>query len=90
MNYYIVSIKNTRKSEPYITLWRPNNAGYYWFKDMAGAYSEVEDGYHNSDDSVPITTEIAEQLFTEVTYEGKKQLAILNTETNLAIINAQH
>lgn len=89
MKYYIASLKNTKKSEPYITLWRPNNAGYCWFKDMAGVYLEIEDGYHNSGDSVPISSEIADQLFTEVTYDGRKQLAILNTPRNITIIKAQ-
>lgn len=89
MGNYIVSIKHTKKSEPYITLWRPNNAGYCWFKGMAGTYDEIEDGYHRSDDSILISDTLADELFTEVVYEGKKHSAILNTKRNMLIIKSQ-
>jgi hypothetical protein len=89
MKYYIVSVKHTKKSEPYITLWRQNDAGYCWFKDMAGTYDEIHNGYHRSVDSIPITEALADRLFTEVFYDGKKRMAILNTPTNMRIIKAQ-
>ncbi len=89
MKYYIISLKYTERSEPYITLWRPNDAGYCWFKDMAGIYTDIYEGYHRSGDSIPVAAAIVDQLFTEVTYEGKKRLAILNTKTNMAIIKEQ-
>lgn len=89
MKQYIISLKRTKKEEPYITLWRPNDRGYCWFKDLAGVYTEIEEGYHHSEDSIPISEEIADQLFVEVTDGDTKRLAILNTKTNMAIIKAQ-
>lgn len=89
MKNFIVSLRRTRKEEPYITLWLHNDRGYCWFKDMAGFYTEIKEGYHRSENSVPISEEIADQLFTEVNDCDTKRLAILNTKTNMAIIKAQ-
>lgn len=61
--YYIVSLKHTGKKDNYMTLWRPNNAGYCYAKDMAGLYHELQEGYHNSEHSLPIDLETAEKVF---------------------------
>lgn len=61
--YYVISLAHTKKSDEFITLWRPKNAGYCYSKEMAGEYETVIEGYHNSDDNMAISTEVAETLF---------------------------
>ena len=64
MTYYIISLKHTRRSDKYITLWRPLNCGYCYAKENAGKYNEIIDGYHNGDgDSLPIEVEKLDELF---------------------------
>lgn len=53
-NYYVVSLKHTHKKDKYITLWRPDNAGYCWSLKSAGIYRGYEDGYHKSEGNIPI------------------------------------
>ena len=48
---YIVSLTHTMRHEKYVTLWRPNNSGYCYSKEMAGFYENPEYGYHDNDDN---------------------------------------
>lgn len=68
---YLVSLKHTRKNDPFITLWGPNSAGYVWSTKRAGQYDELKKGYHDSDDTLPIDTEIIDRMASMVTYEGE-------------------
>lgn len=62
--YYIISLKHTRKTDKWITLWRPNNAGYCYAQSDAGIYPDYERGYHDAEgDSLPIKTHILDGLF---------------------------
>ncbi len=38
--YYQLSMKNTQKRDKMITLWRPNDRGYTYFKEGAGIYTD--------------------------------------------------
>lgn len=58
MSYYILSLGHTYRNDPYMTLWRPDNAGYCYAKENAGIYEEPEKGYHDSADNMPISTDI--------------------------------
>lgn len=40
---YIVSLTHTMRHEKYVTLWRPNNSGYCYSKEMAGFYETPTD-----------------------------------------------
>lgn len=75
---YIISLKHTNKGDQFITLWRPNDAGYCWFKEDAGKYAKPKKDYHDSDDSIPITFEDAEKLFILITYDGELKHCIPN------------
>lgn len=48
--FFIVDVREGFKGNPYITLWRPRNAGYAYPLPWAGRYTrdEIEDrpGYH--------------------------------------------
>ena len=50
--YLIMSAKHTRKSDRWITFWRPNNAGYAWRTDWMGLYEEsaivAHPGYYDN------------------------------------------
>lgn len=86
MNYYIISLKHTGKNDRFITLWRPDNAGYCWFKENAGLYDGYEKGYHDSCNNLPVPEEVANLAFSAIEYEGSKVTAILNTLGNRKIL----
>ncbi|MBF05009.1 MAG: hypothetical protein CMP76_17165 [Flavobacterium sp.] len=77
---YIVSLTHTMRHEKYVTLWRPNNSGYCYSKEMAGFYENPEYGYHDNDDNMPITEEDAKELFKELPYDGVLKMMIPNTK----------
>jgi len=76
--YYIISLKHTEKRDEYITLWRPNNAGYCYSKESAGTYEIPEKGYHDSDDNMPLSEEKADKLFIIANYDGTEKHMIPN------------
>jgi hypothetical protein len=65
MSYYIVSLKHTHKKDKFITLWRPDNKGYCWPIAAAGIYTEVEDGYHNDGENVPVPVDSVQKFLKE-------------------------
>lgn len=67
--YHVISLTHTNKRDKYITLWRPNNAGYCYSKEMAGSYETPQKGYHDSDDNMPILETDAEKLFIFAQYD---------------------
>lgn len=58
--YTVISIFNTRKDEKFFTLWK--NGGYTFFLKEAGRYTEIKDGYHNSERNIPIDQEMLDKL----------------------------
>ncbi len=66
-----------------MTLWRPDNAGYCYSKEHAGLYKEIQEGYHDDDNVLPISEELANQMFEDVLYENKyPRKMISNNLTN--------
>jgi len=76
--YLIISLTHTIRHEKYVTLWRPNNAGYCYSKDMAGVYESPDEGYHNNQDNMPILITEADNLFMNLPYNGSIRLMIPN------------
>lgn len=76
--YYIISLLHTNKHDKYITLWRPNNAGYCQTRESAGLYDTIEKGYHDSEPNMPISDIDAERLFIELNYNGELKHVIPN------------
>lgn len=84
--YYIISLKHTREDEQYLTLWRPDNGGYCYFREYAGVYDGYEKGYHDSDNNIPVLEKVLDEMFVEVEYRGEKVNAVLNTPENRKIL----
>lgn len=71
--YYIISLKHTSKTDSYLTLWRANNQGYCISQEMAGKYIEIKDGYHNSEDQLPIECKELDKLMITVENEDNRE-----------------
>lgn len=80
--FYILSLVNTLRHEEFVTLWRPNNSGYTFYKEGAGIYLDIMKGYHDSDDNMAIKLSFAKTLFVERMIEGKLQLVIPNVKSS--------
>lgn len=54
IDYFIVSLSHTEKTDKYFTLWRPDNAGYCYPLELAGLYKGYDDGYHKNSENIPV------------------------------------
>lgn len=68
--YYVISVKHTKRSDRYITLWGPDNAGYRLRLNTSGLYPEervrANIGYYNSGcDAIAVPRDVVERLATE-------------------------
>lgn len=70
--YYIISAKHTNAKDEFITLWRPDNAGYCYAKEHAGVYNGYEKGYHDTD--IVVEADKLEPLFIKVEDMGVHRL----------------
>lgn len=82
--YYIISLKHTNKTDSYLTLWRADNAGYCISKELAGIYTEIQEGYHNSEGQLPIECKELDKLMILTSNEDKKEF---NAVPNCAAIH---
>jgi hypothetical protein len=84
--YFIVSFNHTDKTDKYITLWRPSNAGYCYPIELAGKYNGYEDGYHNSDGNIPIPIVALPKKF--IVKDGRDRLCVAHTKQSIAFFKA--
>lgn len=54
MKKILVSLKHTKAVDEFITLWRANNSGYTLSLSAAGRYEDIEPGYHDSENTLPV------------------------------------
>lgn len=87
--YYLISLKHTKKQEKFMTLWRPNDSGYCFAKSMAGIYQTLEQGYHDSENTLPIKEENADGLFVDTDYDGTPQKMIPNNKSSWEAIGVK-
>lgn len=76
--YRIVSLRHTKKTDHFICLWAPNDAGYSLSKERSGVYNGYQPGYHDSNDNIPVPEDQIQRLFINVTYEGQEKHMIPN------------
>jgi hypothetical protein len=65
--YYILSLKLSKKRDKWFTFWRSNNSGYVWCIDNAGVYKEKEimseqAYYNNMESTLAIETYIVKEF----------------------------
>ena len=70
MKYYLLSLKHTKKSDKHMTFWRPNDRGYTYCLNVAGIYIDIEEGYHSSENTKPISVEEIEKIQIHDSLEG--------------------
>lgn len=90
-DYLILSPKWTHYDDPYITFWRPNNAGYAWALEWSGRYDEVliashASYYNNADSTIAVPVDVAITLAESATIDRKEVTAVKNTPRNLNIL----
>lgn len=79
--YYIISLKHTRPDDAFLTLWGPDNCGYFYSKEEAGIYEAPIEGYHDSDENIPIHENTAERLFMDLKNLGGMRIIPNNEAT---------
>jgi hypothetical protein len=84
--YYIIALHHTKSVSQYLVLWKPNNAGYCYSKQMAGLYENPTIGYHDSELSMPLPIQQADTLFQETMYHGELKNMIPNTKETWKVL----
>lgn len=94
--FHLVSVKHTKPSDKYITLWAPSDRGYCNRLHAAGTYSrsevEMRPGYYNNgDDTFPAAVAACEEIAVLVQpkwFDDDHGVAIENTPENWAVLKA--
>jgi hypothetical protein len=89
-DFYIVSVKHTRRDNLYITVWRPNDCGYAWPLSWAGKYDEARikelpGYYHNGHSSIAVPCEVIDELAVPVipgTVDNDAGPVVMNSRGN--------
>ena len=80
--YILISIARLRLDDEFLTLWQKNNQGYTDDLFNAGIYTELKDGYHDSDRTVPVL--IGSELYKNLDEKRNEygEMGFLNNEKN--------
>jgi hypothetical protein len=65
--YYVVSVHHTKRDDPYLLLWNPDDKGYCHRIEIAGRYPQSHiaahlDYYHNGDRSIAVKCEVIDAM----------------------------
>lgn len=93
-DFYVVSLKHTRRDSKYITVWRPEDKGYAWPLSWAGKYSEADilagrDYYHRGDDTLAVPCATLDALAVppiKGTIDGDAGPVVMNNRASWASI----
>ena len=96
MNYYVISLNHTRRSDRYITLWRPDDKGYAYPTPWAGRYARehvlAHLSYYNSGNcTVAVPCEVLDAVAVPPAprmIDGDAGPVVLNTRANWQLILA--
>lgn len=94
--FYIVSLKHTRRKDRYVTLWKPDDRGYCFRTSNAGRYAEgnvrAHLGYYNSGTSIAVPCDVIDRCTVMTTprdqFDGPDGPAFLNTAANWKLLIA--
>lgn len=97
-DFYIVSLKHTRREHAYITVWRKDNCGYAWPLSWAGKYSaqqvdENPEYYHNGRSTLAVPCDLLDNLAVppeKGMVDNDAGPVILNNRTNWRCIIEFH
>lgn len=80
--YILISIVRLRLDDEFLTLWQKNNQGYTCDLFNAGIYTELKNGYHDSDRTVPVL--IGSELYKNLDEKRNEygEMGFLNNEKN--------
>ena len=80
--YILISIARLRLDDEFLTLWQKNNQGYTDDLFNAGIYTELKDGYHDSDRTVPVL--IGSETYRNLDERRNEygEMGFLNNEKN--------
>lgn len=95
-DFYVISLKHTRRTDRYVTLWKPNDRGYCFRTTNAGRYAEemvrAHLGYYNSGTSIAVPCEVIDSRTVMTTprdqFDGPDGPAFLNTAANWKLLLA--
>jgi hypothetical protein len=92
--YLIISVKHTKKDDPYILLWNPENKGYCYRQKVAGRYSEAElnehpNYYNNGHSTLAVDETVLSELWeqSELGWLDSDGLVLKNIPENWDAIN---
>lgn len=68
--YYVVSVHHTKRADPYILLWNPDDKGYCYRIEVAGKYPESViaahlDYYHNGCSNLAVKCEVIDAMVVQ-------------------------
>lgn len=94
--FYVISLKHTRRDHRYVTFWRPDDKGYTIRASTAGRYTEervrAHLGYYNGGVSIAVPCEVIDPLTVMTTpadcYDGPDGPALLNTRAKWSVLLA--
>jgi hypothetical protein len=95
--FYVISVHHTLREQRYVTLWGPNDGGYYFRTSRAGRYPEDRImshlGYYNSGCSnIAVPCDVIDALTVMTTprdqLDGPDGPALLNTRAKWKILLA--
>lgn len=83
--YFILSAKHTGKRDPYITFWRPNDAGYAWPLEWSGRYPAEQiraasDYYNDGVDTYAVPVSLVMGFAKEAVIDGQRVRAVKNNK----------
>ena len=89
-DFYIVSLKHTRRDNQYITVWRPDDCGYAWPLSWAGKYTEgavkaMPGYYHSGCSAIAVPCSVLDEMAVETipgTIDGDAGPVVMNNRAN--------
>ena len=94
--FYVISVMHTIRQHRYITLWGPDDKGYYFRTLRSGRYPEervrARLTYYNGGSNIAVPCDVIDPMTVMTTpadcFDGPDGSALLNTRANWKILIA--